>query len=202
MNILIGIGGGSGSGKTTLAKRLQSELNDAIILPYDSYCVDRSNLTMEERSKINYDLPDSYDHKLYAKHVKLLLENKEIFKPIFDFATHSRVKETELVSPCHFIIVEGIMVYQVKELGNAINLAIYVEADSDVRLARRIARDIKERGRSVDSVITQYLNTVKPSHMQYIEPTKDKADIIFLNNDNNGLDEKQVQNILKTIKNL
>jgi len=202
MNILIGIGGGSGSGKTTLAKRLQSELSDAIILPYDSYCVDRSNLTMEERSKINYDLPDSYDHKLYTEHVMQLLNNQRVLKPIFDFATHSRVKEIEVVEPHHFIIVEGIMVYQVKELENAMNLAIYVEADSDVRLARRIKRDIKERGRSVESVITQYLNTVKPSHMQYIEPTKDKADIIFLNNGNNGLDDKQVQNILKMIKTL
>lgn len=202
MNILIGIGGGSGAGKTTLAKRLQHELKDSVILPYDSYCVDRSNLTMEERSKINYDLPDSYDHKLYAEHVKLLLDNKKVFKPIFDFATHSRVKETEVVEPHHFIIVEGIMVYQVKELENAMNLSIYVEADSDVRLARRIKRDINERGRSVESVITQYLNTVKPSHMQYIEPTKDKVDIIFLNNDNNGLDEKQVKNLLKIINRL
>lgn len=202
MNILIGIGGGSGAGKTTLAKRLQHELKDSVILPYDSYCVDRSNLTMEERSKINYDLPDSYDHKLYAEHVKLLLDNKKVFKPIFDFATHSRVKETEVVEPHHFIIVEGIMVYQVKELENAMNLSIYVEADSDVRLARRIKRDINERGRSVESVITQYLNTVKPSHMQYIESTKDKADIIFLNNGNNGLDEKQVKNLLKIINRL
>ncbi len=94
------------------------------------------------------------------------------------------------------------MVYQVKELKNAMNLSIYVEADPDVRLARRIARDIKERGRNVDSVITQYLNTVKPSHMHYIEPTKDKADIIFLNNGNDGLDEKQVQNIVEMIRNL
>ncbi len=202
MNILIGIGGGSGAGKTTLAQLLQCELKDAIILPYDSYCVDRSNLTMEERSKINYDLPDSYDHKLYAEHIKQLLNNKKVLKPIFDFATHSRLKETEVVEPHHFIIVEGIMVYQVKELKNAMNLSIYVEADPDVRLARRIARDIKERGRNVDSVITQYLNTVKPSHMHYIEPTKDKADIIFLNNGNDGLDEKQVQNIVEMIRNL
>lgn len=200
---LIVICGGSGAGKTTLANSLKQELKDDLaILQYDSYCVDQSNIPFEERQKVNYDLPDSYDAPLFIKHIKDLLDGKTIKKPIFDFKTHTRSKEYELVEPSKFILIEGIMVFQLPHIEDLADLLIFVSADDDIRLARRIMRDIKERGRTVESVITQYINTVKPSHYAFIDSKKYISNFIFDNNENNGIDEKNVQQLVLKIRSL
>ncbi len=202
-SILIAIGGGSGSGKTTLSDYLETIFKDDLVrVSYDTYCNDRSHLSPEERAKSNYDVPESYDAPLFSKHLKDLLEGKSIQKPIYDFKTHSRIKETQLVEPKKIIIVEGIMIYQVPGIRDLLDLSIYVDTDADVRVLRRLSRDVKERGRTIESVIDQYLTTVKPCHYQYIEPTKDDCDIVFINNDNNGLDEIQIEKVMRRINEL
>ena len=201
MAYIVAICGGSGAGKTTLSNKLKEIFKDDLVqLPYDSYCKDQSSLTIEERAKVNYDLPSSYDSDLFAEHVKTLKNNESINKPIFDFPTHTRKKETELIKPSKIIIIEGIMVFQVKEIENDIDLKIYVEADTDIRLGRRILRDIVERGRKVESIIHQYIETVKPSFEQFIEPKKLTSDIVFDNNKNDGLDKKEVEKVVNKIK--
>ena len=202
-SILIVIGGGSGSGKTTLSDYLETIFKDDLVrVSYDTYCNDRSHLSPEERTKSNYDVPESYDAPLFSKHIKELLEGKSIQKPIYDFKTHSRIKETQLVEPKKIIIVEGIMIYQVPGIRDLLDLSIYVDTDADVRVLRRLSRDVKERGRTIESVIDQYLTTVKPCHYKYIEPTKDDCDIVFINNDNNGLDEIQIEKVMRRINEL
>ena len=202
-SILIAIGGGSGSGKTTLSDYLETIFKDDLVrVSYDTYCNDRSHLSPEERAKSNYDVPESYDAPLFSKHLKELLEGKSIQKPIYDFKTHSRIKETQLVEPKKIIIVEGIMIYQVSGIRDLLDLSIYVDTDADVRVLRRLSRDVKERGRTIESVIDQYLTTVKPCHYKYIEPTKDDCDIVFINNDNNGLDEIQIEKVMRRINEL
>lgn len=202
-SILIAIGGGSGSGKTTLSDYLETIFKDDLVrVSYDTYCNDRSHLSPEERTKSNYDVPESYDAPLFSKHLKELLEGKGIQKPIYDFKTHSRIKETQLVEPKKIIIVEGIMIYQVPGIRDLLDLSIYVDTDADVRVLRRLSRDVKERGRTIESVIDQYLTTVKPCHYKYIEPTKDDCDIVFINNDNNGLDEIQIEKVMRRINEL
>lgn len=201
MNYLIAISGGSGAGKTTLSNRLKEIFQDDLVqVTYDSYCVDRSGLTMEERTKVNYDHPTSYDSELFAKQIKALKNGESIDRPTFDFATHTRTKETVKIHPKKIIVIEGILVLQVKELLDEIDLSIFVDADADLRLARRLLRDIKERGRTPESVVAQYLSTVKPSHYDFIEPSKYDCNIVFNNNKNDGLDEKQVEKIVKLIK--
>ena len=202
-SILIAIGGGSGSGKTTLSDYLETIFKDDLVrVSYDTYCNDRSHLSPEERTKSNYDVPESYDAPLFSKHLKELLEGKSIQKPIYDFKTHSRIKETQLVEPKKIIIVEGIMIYQVPGIRDLLDLSIYVDTDADVRVLRRLSRDVKERGHTIESVIDQYLTTVKPCHYKYIEPTKDDCDIVFINNDNNGLDEIQIEKVMRRINEL
>lgn len=201
MSVLIGICGGSGSGKTTLSERIIEEFKGKVTyLPYDHYCKDHSYLSKEERALVNYDHPDAYEGDLLVKHVKKLLKGQSIQKPLYSFPTHSRRIETETIYPNEIIIVEGILVYQVKELFPLFDLKIYVEADGDVRLARRMIRDISERGRSVESVVSQYLATVKPMYKKYIKPTKKDADILFNNNGQDGLDETEVSIVVKRIK--
>ena len=185
-SILIAIGGGSGSGKTTLSDYLETIFKDDLVrVSYDTYCNDRSHLSPEERAKSNYDVPDSYDAPLFSKHLKELLEGKSIQKPIYDFKTHSRIKETQLVEPKKIIIVEGIMIYQVPGIRDLLDLSIYVDTDADIRFIRRLKRDIEERGRSIDSVCQQYLNTVRVMHEQFIEPSKKYAHVIIPEGGNN-----------------
>ncbi len=201
MNFLIAISGGSGAGKTTLSNRLKEIFQDDLVqITYDNYCKDCSNISMEERTKVNYDIPSSYDSKLFAQQIKALKSGEEIERPTFDFTTHTRTKEFVKILPRKIIIIEGILVLQVKELLDEINLSIFVDADADLRLSRRLLRDIKERGRTPESVIRQYLTTVKPSHYEFIEPSKYDCDFIFNNNQNNGLDEKQVEKLVQIIK--
>ncbi|HEY8804149.1 MAG TPA: uridine kinase [Clostridium sp.] len=179
--ILIGITGGTGSGKSTIAREIYKQFDETCIamIEQDSYYKDQSNLSYNERIKINYDHPDAFDTSLLVKHLNLLLEWKVIQKPIYNFEIHNRIKETVSVKPREIIIFEGILILQEKILRDMLDIKIYVDTDADVRFIRRLTRDIKERGRTTDSVIKQYLNVVKPMHEQFIEPTKRYADIII-----------------------
>ena len=171
--ILIGITGGTGSGKSTVAKEICSKFSEDCIamIEQDSYYKDQSHLSMEERVKTNYDHPDAFDNELLVSHLKSLLEGKDIEKPIYDFSVHTRKEETVKVEPRDIIILEP-------EIRKLLYIKIYVDTDADVRIIRRLVRDINERGRTVDSVINQYLTVVRPMHLQFIEPTKRYADLI------------------------
>ena len=179
--ILIGITGGTGSGKSTIAREIYKQFDETCIamLEQDSYYKDQSDLSFEERIKTNYDHPDAFDTSLLVEHLNLLLEGQVIQKPIYNFEIHNRVEATVSVQPKEIIIVEGILVLQEKILRDMLDIKIYVDTDADVRFIRRLVRDINERGRTTDSVISQYLNVVKPMHEQFTEPTKRHADIII-----------------------
>ncbi|SKA75995.1 uridine kinase [Clostridium sp. USBA 49] len=179
--ILIGITGGTGSGKSTIAREIYNKFdgNCIAMIEQDSYYKDQSHLSFEERIKTNYDHPDAFDTPLLIEHLKSLLKGQEIYKPIYDFSLHNRKKETIKVEPKDIIILEGILILQEIELRDLLDIKIYVDTDPDVRIIRRLIRDINERGRTVNSVIDQYLNVVRPMHMQFIEPTKRYADIII-----------------------
>ena len=176
----MGIGGGTGSGKTTVAKAIRNELSDkdVVILSQDMYYLDHSHIPMEEREKINYDHPDAFDNALLIRHLKNLREGNEIHRPIYSFTTHTRLKETVLVKPARVIILEGILVLANPDVRDLLDVKIFVDTDADVRFIRRLTRDMKERGRSVQSVIDQYLHVVRLMHMEFVEPSKRFADII------------------------
>lgn len=179
--IVIGITGGTGSGKSTVARAIYESLpeKNISIVEQDAYYKDQRHLTFEERTKTNYDHPLAFDTELLIVHLNDLLNNKPIEKPIYDFSLHIRREETITVEPRDIIILEGIMILEDKQLRDLMDIKIFVDTDEDVRVIRRIIRDIKERGRTLDSVINQYLTTVKPAHQQFIEPTKKFADIII-----------------------
>lgn len=179
--ILIGITGGTGSGKSTIAKEIYNKFGEDCIamIEQDSYYKDQSHLSMEERVKTNYDHPNAFDTQLLIEHLDTLLKKQAIDKPVYDFESHNRKKETIRIEPREIVIVEGILVLEDEEIRNLLDIKLYVDTDADVRIIRRILRDINERGRTVDSVINQYLNVVRPMHMQFIEPTKRYADIII-----------------------
>ncbi|WP_234978605.1 uridine kinase [Anaerosalibacter sp. Marseille-P3206] len=179
--IVIGITGGTGSGKSTVSKEIFSSIDESnvVIIEQDSYYKDQSHLTFEERKKTNYDHPFAFDNDLLIEHLNMLLEGKIIEKPIYDFENHNRRKETITVNPKEIIILEGILILNDERIRNLLDIKIFVDTDSDVRVIRRITRDIKDRGRSLDSVIDQYMTTVRPAHMQFVEPTKKYADIII-----------------------
>jgi uridine kinase len=179
--ILIGITGGTGSGKSTIAKAIFEclpEKNIAII-EQDSYYKSQNHLSLEERVHTNYDHPLAFDTGLLVQHLKTLLSGQRIQKPIYNFSIHTREEITEVVEPKDIIILEGIMILDDEALRALMDIKIFVDTDPDVRIIRRILRDIKERGRTLDSVVDQYLNTVRPAHQQFIEPYKKYADIII-----------------------
>ena len=178
--ILIGIAGGTGSGKTTLANELINSFgqDEVSILRHDNYYKRHDDMCYEERSKLNYDHPDAFDTELLCSHIKALKEGKTVQIPVYDYTIHNRSKETIEVRPAPVIILEGFMIFVEKSLCDLMDIKVFVDTDADVRILRRIVRDVKERGRSLESVIEQYLTTVKPMHEQFVEPSKRKADII------------------------
>lgn len=179
--ILIGITGGTGSGKSTIADTIHNSFPEERIamIQQDMYYKDQSNLTMEERCKTNYDHPMAFDNDLLLEHLNDLINNKSINKPIYNFAEHNRSKDSVKVEPRDIIIVEGILVLNDERVRDLLDIKIYVDTDADIRILRRLVRDIDERGRTVESVIDQYLSVVRPMHLQFIEPTKRYADLII-----------------------
>lgn len=184
--MIIGVAGGSGSGKTTFTTKLKEYFKDDVTLIFhDDYYKCLDHLDFEKRKNINYDHPDALDTDLLVKHLIELKKGNSVNMPIYDFEHHTRSKETRKVKSNKVIIVEGILVFHDEALRNLFDLKIYVDADADERVLRRLVRDVKDRGRDIDGVIDQYLNTVKPMHNLYVEPTKYMSDIII----NGGLNE-------------
>lgn len=178
--IVIGVAGGTGSGKTTLVKALVNRFGDNItVLSHDNYYKRHDELTYEERTKLNYDHPDAFDTDLLIEDIKRLRRGETVHCPTYDYTIHDRAEKTVTVRPARVIIVEGILIFQSRELCDLMDIKIYVDTDADVRILRRIVRDVRDRGRSLESVVNQYLTTVKPMHEQFVEPSKRKADIII-----------------------
>ena len=178
--IVIGIAGGTGCGKSTMIEKIRNEFLEQItILSHDFYYKEHSSLNYEERSKLNYDHPNSFDTDLMIQHIRQLKKGKSIYRPVYDFTIHNRTEETVLVQPSKVIIVEGILIFENKELLDLLDIKVFIDTDADVRIIRRILRDVSERGRTLESVITQYLTTVKLMHEQFVEPSKKNADIII-----------------------
>ena len=175
--IIIGIAGGTGSGKTTLTERLRDHfgIDEVSVINHDSYYKRHDELPYEERCKLNYDHPDSFDTPLMVAHLRELRAGHPVQVPVYDYTIHNRSNETVLVRPAPVIIVEGILIFDSPELCDLMDMKVFVDTDADVRILRRIVRDVKERGRTLDSVVTQYLTTVKPMHEQFVEPSKRKA---------------------------
>lgn len=181
--VIIAVAGGSASGKTTVVEEVISKLKKefVVVIMHDDYYKEHNHLSLEERKMVNYDHPDSIDNELFLKHVNKLLKGEEINKPIYDFNAYSRLEKTEKITPKKVIILEGILVLTDKRIRELADIKLYVDLDSDMRFIRRMERDIKERGRTVESVVDQYLKTVKPMHHQFVEPTKRYADVIIPN---------------------
>ena len=179
--IIVGIAGGSGSGKTTVAKMIAKALGEeqVTLLVQDNYYKDLSHLPAGERVKVNFDHPDSIDAEYMVQQVTDLKDKKTIDRPVYDFKTHTRIKETVTVHPTKVLIIEGILVLDNRKLRNLMDFKIYVDTDDDIRFIRRLKRDVIERGRNMDSVIEQYLTTVRPMHLEFVEKSKRYADIIL-----------------------
>ncbi len=176
---VVGIAGGSGSGKTTLTNKVAAALApDVAIITHDSYYRAHHDMTYDERTQLNYDQPDSYETELLVQHLCALLQGEPVERPIYDFSIHDRTDETETVLPAPVIIVEGILLFENPALRALMDLKVFVDASADVRILRRLQRDVRERGRSIESVIDQYLATVRPMHEAYVEPSKRSADLI------------------------
>ena len=177
--MMIGIAGGTGSGKTTLTERLKSEFQgDVSVLYHDNYYKSHSNLTYEERAKLNYDHPDAFETGRMIADLQALRRGETVECPVYDYTIHDRSPETLVVRPTKVILVEGLLIFENKALRELMDIKIFVDTDADVRILRRIMRDVKKRGRSLDSVVQQYLTTVKPMHEQFVEPSKRYADIV------------------------
>ena len=184
---IIGIAGGTGSGKTTVARKIIESLpkGEVALIPQDSYYIDATDMTMEERRKINYDHPCAFDWKLLIRQVKELKAGRAIEQPTYSYLECNRLKETIHVEPRKVILIEGILALSNKELRDLMDIKIFVDTAADVRILRRILRDVKERGRTLESVMEQYLTTVKPMHEAFVEPSKRNADIIVPNGGEN-----------------
>lgn len=187
--VIMAVAGGSASGKTTVVNEILSKLDlkSVAIIKHDDYYKAQHDMTLEERYHVNYDHPSSLDNDLLVSHIEALLRGESISKPTYDFESYDRSMTCEIVEPKKVIILEGILILTDERIRKLSDIKLFVELDDDTRFIRRLQRDIKERGRSVDSVITQYLNTVKPMHHKYVKPTKRYADVIIPNDYNHGV---------------
>ncbi len=184
--IFIGIAGGTGSGKTTLTEHIKKRFGDAVsVIYHDNYYKDQSDIPFEIRKRQNYDHPDAFETDLMVRHLQALKAGVAIQCPVYSYTEHTRTRETIEIKPTSVVIVEGLLIFQNPELRDLMDIKIFVDTDADVRILRRILRDVKERGRTIESVVEQYLTTVKPMHEQFIEPSKRFADIIVLEGGHN-----------------
>ncbi len=198
---VIGVAGGTGSGKSTLVKRLQEAFvgDDVVTLCHDYYYKAHPELTYEERTRLNYDHPQAFDTQMLVEHIKTLKENVPIEHPVYSFVEHNRTGETVSVKPSKVIIVDGILIFENKELRDLMEIKVFVDTDADIRLARRILRDVRDRGRSMESVIKQYTTTVKPMHEEFVEPSKKYADVII---PEGGFNSVAVEMLIQNIRSL
>lgn len=196
--LIIGIAGGTGSGKTTVVEQIIEELpeGEVCVISQDSYYLDTSHLSMEERVKINFDHPKAIDFELLAEHLQQLRNGESIEQPIYSFTDHNRTGETLTTLPKKVVIVEGILILTNKNIRDMLDIKLFVHADSDERLIRRINRDIRDRGRDIEEVLDRYKTTLKPMHQQFIEPTKEFADIIIPTNKYNTVAVNVLQRII------
>ena len=184
--ILIGIAGGTGSGKTTLTRHLKEHFGQEVtVISHDNYYKRQDGKTYEERAKVNYDHPSAFDTDLLIEHLRQLKAGHSIQCPVYSYSDHNRTDRTVEIFPTKVIIVEGILIFQNPTLRDMFDIKIFVETDADVRILRRALRDVEERGRTLQSVVTQYLTTVKPMHEQYVEPSRKYADIVVLEGGHN-----------------
>ncbi len=178
--MILGIAGGTGSGKTTITRKLIQRFGgDVSVIHHDNYYKAHHDMPYEERAKLNYDHPDSFDTELLVEALKELKKGHTVTCPVYDYTIHDRTDRTVTIKPTRVIIVEGILIFESRELCEQMDIKIFVDTDADVRILRRIVRDVRDRGRSLESVINQYLKTVKPMHEQFVEPSKRRADIII-----------------------
>uniref|UniRef100_UPI0040562A42 uridine kinase n=1 Tax=Alistipes sp. TaxID=1872444 RepID=UPI0040562A42 len=202
MNVtVIGVAGGTGSGKSTLVKRLQEAFceEDVATLCHDYYYKAHPELTYEERTKLNYDHPQAFDTEMMVEHIRTLKNLVPIERPVYSFVEHNRTEETVLVKPSKVIIVDGILIFENKALRELMDIKVFVDTDADIRLARRILRDVCDRGRTMQSVISQYTTTVKPMHEEFVEPSKRYADVII---PEGGFNSVAVSMLIQNIRSL
>lgn len=201
--ILIGLAGGTGSGKTSVARAITEQFGtpEVVLIEQDSYYADLAHLSLEKRAQTNFDHPNSLDFGLMKSHLDDLLSGKPVMIPSYDFKTHTRSKEYFRVEPHHIIVLEGIFALYDEEIRKMMDIKIYVDAEDDIRLLRRLTRDLKERGRTLESVIDQYCNTVRPMHLQFVEPTKRYADIIIPQGGHNTVAIDILQTKIKSLLN-
>lgn len=199
--IVVGIAGGTGSGKTTIADRIAAAFStEVVMMDMDSYYADYQDLSAKERRKINFDHPDAFDIDLFVEHIFALKEGVSIDKPVYSFAESIREKRTNRIDPAPIIIVEGILVLAIKRIRELMDARIYVATDDDVRFIRRLQRDVKERGRTLESVISQYQATVRPMHLAFVEPSKRYADLVIPRGGNNDIAVQMVVSDLQLRK--
>ncbi len=198
--IVIGIAGGTASGKTTVATRIKDKFsNEVELLCHDCYYKAHDDMPFEERVKINYDHPNAFENERYIHDILELKSGRSIYRPVYDYTIHNRISDTVLVEPKKVIILEGILIFENEQLRDLMDIKIFVDADADTRLMRRIMRDVAERERSLESVIKQYSTTVKPMHDQFVEPSKRYADIIIPRGGKNDVALTMVFNRIKSI---
>jgi len=200
-SLIIGVAGGSGSGKTTVVRRIMEALGetDVVVLEHDSYYRDHPELRLEERAALNYDHPNSLDTDLMVAHLRELRAGRTVDIPVYDFSLHARRAETTPVRPGSAIIVEGILIFTDKALRSLMDVKVFVDTDDDTRFIRRLQRDVAERGRTVDSVIDQYQATVKPMHLEFVEPSKRYADVIIPEGGENKVAVEMLMSMIKSL---
>jgi uridine kinase len=201
--LLVGIAGGSGAGKTTLVNVISKKLKawasiEATIVNHDSYYKEYSHLSKTEKDKLNFDHPNSLDNHLFVEHLALLKQGQSVLAPVYDFATHSRLTNTIIIKPSSVILVDGILLLAEPKIREILDIKIFLDTPADIRILRRLRRDINERGRTVESVINQYLATVRPMHEQFVEPSKQYADLILFGE---NWSESQLETVINLILN-